>query len=196
MEAMTIMGMAASQARFLGLTARKSNVEYQAQQINQQRTALVNESANLYNQMMTLDVPTPPSSSDYKKYVYTLDDSSSSYTTSDYTIENMTKTYSGIEDEYTIVLGYKEDIRKAMEETYKFSKVESTKNEKTNENNPDTYTHLFHLSNAKTQTSVKLTYNEAETNRAFRRKGGKESIWKTLQMESRNCCWPASARLP
>lgn len=34
------MGMAASQARFLGLTARLSNNEYQAQQINQQRLNL------------------------------------------------------------------------------------------------------------------------------------------------------------
>lgn len=34
------MGMAASQARFLGLTARKSNNEYEAQQINQQKLAL------------------------------------------------------------------------------------------------------------------------------------------------------------
>ena len=34
------MGLAASQARFLGLTARKSGVEYQGQQIKQQRTAL------------------------------------------------------------------------------------------------------------------------------------------------------------
>ena len=59
------MGMAASQARFLGLTARKSNVEFQVQQINQQRTSLANESAGLYNQMMTLDVPTPPSPNDY-----------------------------------------------------------------------------------------------------------------------------------
>ena len=57
---MTVMGMAASQARFLGLTARKSNVEYQVQQINQQRTSLANESAGLYNQMMELTVPTPP----------------------------------------------------------------------------------------------------------------------------------------
>lgn len=34
------MGMAASQARYLGLTARKTNVEYEGQQVNQQRTAL------------------------------------------------------------------------------------------------------------------------------------------------------------
>lgn len=36
------MGMSASQARFLGLTARKTNVEYEGQQVNQQRTTLSN----------------------------------------------------------------------------------------------------------------------------------------------------------
>lgn len=84
------MGMAASQARFLGLTARKSNVEYQGQQINQQRTALSNESANLYNQMMDLSVPTPPSTSDYYTTKYTLDDSNFGGSSS-YSIHNMTK---------------------------------------------------------------------------------------------------------
>lgn len=53
------MGMAASQARFLSLTARKSNVEYEGQQVNQQRTALSNESANLYNKLTSIEVPTP-----------------------------------------------------------------------------------------------------------------------------------------
>ena len=42
------MGMAASQARFLGLTARMNNVEFEGQQINQQRTALSNKSASYY----------------------------------------------------------------------------------------------------------------------------------------------------
>ena len=65
------MGMAASQARFLNLTARKTNIEYQGQQINQQRTELSNESANLYNQMLTLQVPTPPNTQDYTKVQYT-----------------------------------------------------------------------------------------------------------------------------
>ena len=40
------MGMAASQARYLALTARKTNVEYEGQQINQERTALANQSAD------------------------------------------------------------------------------------------------------------------------------------------------------
>lgn len=54
------MGLAASQARFLTLTARKSNVEYQGQQINEQRLLLANKSAALQTQMLTLAVPTPP----------------------------------------------------------------------------------------------------------------------------------------
>ncbi len=65
------MGMAASQARFLNLTARRTNIEYEGQQINQKRTELSNVSANLYNQMLTLKVPTPPSTQDYTKVEYT-----------------------------------------------------------------------------------------------------------------------------
>ena len=68
------MGMAASQARFLGLTARKTNVEYEGQQINQQRTTLGNQSANYYNQMLGMQVPVPPSVADYTKTVYTFVD--------------------------------------------------------------------------------------------------------------------------
>ena len=70
------MGMAASQARFLGLTARKSNVEYEGQQVNQQRTALSNQSANYYNQMLGMQVPVPPSVNDYTKTVYSFEDGS------------------------------------------------------------------------------------------------------------------------
>lgn len=65
------MGMSASQARFLCLTARKTNTEYEGQQINQQRTALSNESSNYYSQLASMSVPTPPSSSDYTKITYT-----------------------------------------------------------------------------------------------------------------------------
>lgn len=65
------MGLAASQARFLNLTARKTNIEYEGQQINQQRTQLANQSANYYNQMLTLSVPVPPSESNFSTVVYT-----------------------------------------------------------------------------------------------------------------------------
>lgn len=68
------MGMSASQARFLSLTARKTNVEYEGQQINQQRTTLSNESANYYSQLTQMTVPTPPSSQDYTKTSYTFTD--------------------------------------------------------------------------------------------------------------------------
>ncbi|MBE7710339.1 MAG: hypothetical protein E7Z93_07835 [Cyanobacteria bacterium SIG32] len=68
------MGMAASQARFLGLTARKTNVEYEGQQVNQQRTCLANQTANYYNQLLGMTVPTPPSIADFTKTVYTFQD--------------------------------------------------------------------------------------------------------------------------
>lgn len=68
------MGMAASQARYLGLTARKTNVEYEGQQINQARVALANQSANLFNQLLTLEVPTAPSTTDFTKVQYSYED--------------------------------------------------------------------------------------------------------------------------
>ena len=68
------MGMSASQARFLSLTARKNNVEFEGQQINQQRTALSNESASYYSELCNIAVPTPPSIDDYTKVSYTFND--------------------------------------------------------------------------------------------------------------------------
>ena len=67
------MGMAASQARYLALVARKSNCEYEGQQINQARLNLSNQSANLFNQMLGLTVPVPPSTQDFTttQYSYT-----------------------------------------------------------------------------------------------------------------------------
>ncbi len=68
------MGMSASQARFLSLTARKTNTEYEGQQINQQRTTLSNESSNYYSQLASMSVPTPPSTTDYTKMTYSFKD--------------------------------------------------------------------------------------------------------------------------
>lgn len=65
------MGLSASQARLLTLTARQSNLEYEGQQINQQRTSLSNQSSNYYNSLLEMEVPVPPSSNDYTKIVYT-----------------------------------------------------------------------------------------------------------------------------
>lgn len=66
------MGMAASQARFLSLIARKSNQEFEGQQINQQRTTLGNQSAAYNNQLLSLKVPAPPSTLDYAQTNYNL----------------------------------------------------------------------------------------------------------------------------
>ena len=68
------MGMAASQARYLGLTARKTNCEWEGQQINQARTALANQSANLFNQMLALTVPDCPDKTDFMSLQYTYTD--------------------------------------------------------------------------------------------------------------------------
>ena len=66
--------MAASQARYLGLTARKTNVEYEGQQVNQARTALANQSANTFNELLALEVPTAPSTQDYTTLQYSYQD--------------------------------------------------------------------------------------------------------------------------
>ncbi len=49
------MGMAASQARYLTLTARKSDLEFTGQQINQSRTQLADVTNQLFNTVTTLD---------------------------------------------------------------------------------------------------------------------------------------------
>lgn len=67
------MGMAASQARWIALAARRSNVEYEGQQINQARTALANQSSELWNKLYTMEVPTAPSSNDFTKTQYSFD---------------------------------------------------------------------------------------------------------------------------
>ena len=72
------MGMAASQARYLGLAARKTNCEYQGQQINQARTALANQSAELWNQMLGLSVPTVPDQTNYTRTQYSFTDGQNS----------------------------------------------------------------------------------------------------------------------
>ena len=68
------MGMAASQARWLALTARKTNVEYEGQQINQARTALANKAANTFSELLALEVPTAPSTQDFTELKYSYQD--------------------------------------------------------------------------------------------------------------------------
>ena len=94
------MGMAASQARYLALVARKSNCEFEGQQINQARTVLSNQSANLFNQMLGLSVPVPPSTQDYTKMQYSYTDG-----TNEYTIDSWNQLATPEED-YNYVVNY------------------------------------------------------------------------------------------
>ena len=102
------MGMAASQARYLGLTARKINVEYEGQQVNQQRTALANQSADLFRQYLSLAAPIPPTQSEYYSDIYTYNDDTS--------IDGKTKLTSITENEgpnpqtYTVIMSSKEMV--------------------------------------------------------------------------------------
>jgi len=148
------MGMAASQARFLGLTARKSNVEYQVQQINQQRTSLANESAGLYNQMMELSVPTPPSPNDYRTTKYVLDDSGNNYSNGDYSIANMTKTYEK-QGQYLVSLSTTVDEMRTKSNTYY---ANGTVTSSTDANGINTY--VIPLINKDSSTSYRLSYVE------------------------------------
>jgi len=150
------MGMAASQARFLGLTARKSNIEYQGQQVNQQRTALANESANLYNQMMTLDVPTPPATTDFYKTTYELENSETTGIEGNYTIENLVKLYDGT-NRYKVILGYK---------TTELEKTSYSQFIQGNNLDTEKKMYTFNMSNTEDGTTYDLTlkYNtEGET---------------------------------
>ena len=64
------MGMSATQARYLSLVAQQTNLEYQGQQINQERSILSQQVSDLYNTLLSLQVPTPPSTQDFTKIVY------------------------------------------------------------------------------------------------------------------------------
>ncbi len=66
------MGMSASQSRYVFLTGRKTDVEYEGQQINQQRTTLATKTAALNTQLLNLKVPTPPSVDQFTKTTYTM----------------------------------------------------------------------------------------------------------------------------
>ena len=75
--------MAASQARWISLAARKTNVEYEGQQINQARTALANESSQLWNELYNMEVPTAPSTTEFTKTQYTFENGDTTQTISE-----------------------------------------------------------------------------------------------------------------
>lgn len=105
------MGMAASQARFLGLTARKTNTEYEGQQVNQQRTALANESAGLYNKMLQLDVPIPPDTNNFYNIRYTYSYGNDKYEITNYAPSSTTGSYNiTVKHSKTVDKAYQQEI--------------------------------------------------------------------------------------
>ena len=96
----SIMGMSASQARLIALTARMNDIEYQGQQINQQRTTLSNQVNALYNQLLEMSVPTPPSTSDYTTVQYS---GKSGTTTFSFDSSDVRPSANG---QYIVTLGY------------------------------------------------------------------------------------------
>ncbi len=110
------MGMAASQARYLGLTARKTNTEYEGQQINQARTALANQSANLFNRLLGLSVPTAPKTTDYTKQSYSFSDGFNDYEVDNLENVDYTDPNSGEKYNYQVTYHYNQDVFKAIQE--------------------------------------------------------------------------------
>ena len=94
------MGMSASQARLLSLQARQSNLEYQGQQINQERTILSQQATALYNSLLSMTVPTPPSTSDFTTVEYT-----GTLGTTKYTFD-ATDVKPGKDGGYNVTLGF------------------------------------------------------------------------------------------
>ena len=89
------MGLAASQARFLGITARKSNIEYEGQQVNQQRTALAEEVNALYNKLLAMKVPIAPDTTEFYETKYTFDVTNTDKQDGSYVINSYYKNASG-----------------------------------------------------------------------------------------------------
>ena len=93
------MGLAASQARFLGITARKSNIEYEGQQVNQQRTALAEEVNALYSKLLALDVPIAPDTTEFYETNYNFAVTNTDGKDGDYIIKSY---YENADGSYTV----------------------------------------------------------------------------------------------
>ena len=74
--------MSATQARLIELTARRSDLEYEGQQINQQRLNVSNKINDIYAQMENMVVPTAPSPYDFMVPVTKARDGNSDYNVS------------------------------------------------------------------------------------------------------------------
>ena len=143
------MGMAASQARYLGLTARKTNVEYEGQQINQARTALSNQSASLWNQMLSLSVPTVPEITEYTTHQYSFSDGYNNYTLSN--IQTVDHEEDGVKYNAQVTYYYNQDSYKSVQSRNTNPQVQSVTSAKVVD------TKSFGLQYTTTAGTVKIT---------------------------------------
>lgn len=98
------MGLSASQARYISLVARMSDIEYQGQQINQERTTLSNQVNDLYNSLLDMSVPTPPSTTEYTEVQYSF-----RIGVTQYTISNVRPNGTNVMgNSYSVDLSYQE----------------------------------------------------------------------------------------
>lgn len=135
------MGLAATQARFLELTARKTNVEFQGQQINQQRTTLSNQSSAYNTQLLNLKVPTPPSTGDYTTTTYSwTDNNKTKYTIDPSSIIPVKDDDTGTK--YNIVYSYSETVNGAYQ-----SESDPTDKVKRTETTPGNYSYSVNGTN-------------------------------------------------
>lgn len=75
------------------LSGRKSDVEFEGQQINQQRTTLATETSAYNTQLLGLNVPTAPSSDSYTKNSYTFTNNGNTYNVTSTMYDSATSTY-------------------------------------------------------------------------------------------------------
>ena len=113
------MGMSASQARYLGLIARQNDLEYQGQQINQERTVLSQQVTALYNTLQNMTVPTPPSTTDYTTIQY-----SGSIGATSYTFDASTIKPSSNKDNYIITV-YQDGVGDSIEKNTAIANVKN-----------------------------------------------------------------------
>ena len=64
------MGLAATQARLLALTAQLNDVEFEGQQINNARVAITQASEYFTEKLYNMKVPTPPLKTDFTSVSY------------------------------------------------------------------------------------------------------------------------------
>jgi len=74
------MGLSASQARFLSLTARQNDLEFQGQQVNQQRTGLADNTQQVSTQIANL-LASDPAAADTSNATGTVDPNTAQYIT-------------------------------------------------------------------------------------------------------------------